>query len=70
MESKSYVRVQCNLILSCIGKYFTNLNLSSALFGQCGEGLFAVRIVDPIPLLEIFSLLLHPLLVDDLRELA
>jgi hypothetical protein len=35
MERKSGVRVPYNLILICMRKYFTNLNLSSALFGQC-----------------------------------
>jgi hypothetical protein len=35
MESKSCVRVPYSLILSYMGKYFNNLNLSSALFGQC-----------------------------------
>jgi hypothetical protein len=35
MESKSGERASYSLILSCMGNYFTTLNLSSALFGQC-----------------------------------
>jgi hypothetical protein len=35
MERKSGVRVQYSLILSSMRKYFPDLNLSSALFGQC-----------------------------------
>jgi hypothetical protein len=35
MERKRGVKVPYNLTLSCMRKYFTNLNLSSALFGQC-----------------------------------
>jgi hypothetical protein len=38
MESKSGVRVPFNLTLSCMGKHFINLNLSSALFGHCKDG--------------------------------
>jgi hypothetical protein len=36
MESKRGVKVPYNLALSCMRKYFTYLNLSSSLFGQCG----------------------------------
>jgi hypothetical protein len=38
MESKSGVRVPYSLTLSCMRKHLNNLNLSSPLFGQCGQG--------------------------------
>jgi hypothetical protein len=38
MESKSGARVPYSLVLSCMGKYFNNLNLSFVLFGQCANG--------------------------------